>query len=134
MAPTADPTVRRARPGERVAVSRILDAALLDLGDLDLEAAIRDGRAVVALVDGTVLGALVFAPHERGSGAHVEAVAVRRARRDEGIGTALVGWLRERGRVTADCRPAVRPFYEALGFRLVERDGRLCGVIEARSR
>lgn len=131
---SAEVTIRRARPDDRLAVRRVLDAALLDFENLDLAAAIEEGRVVVADVDGTILGALAFAPHERGGGAHVEAVAVRRARRDEGLGTALVDWLRARGRVTADCRPAVRPFYEALGFGLTERAGRLYGVSESPTR
>jgi GNAT superfamily N-acetyltransferase len=130
--PAAEPTIHPADPGDALAVRRLLDAAFLDLGEPGIESRVRDGRVVVADAADALLGALAFAPHERGGGAHVEAVAVRRARRGQGIGTALVDWLRARGRVTADCRPGVRPFYAALGFRLTEREGRLYGVIESR--
>jgi len=73
--------------------------------------------------DATILGALVLVPRE--SGAHIDAVAVRRARRAQGVGTSLVRAAAERrGRLTAEFDPGVRPFYESLGFdmSIVEGD------------
>jgi GNAT superfamily N-acetyltransferase len=111
--PERDVTVREARPDERVAVRGVLDAAMLEPGDV--AGAIERGDALVAVEDGRVLGSLVLDPRE--GGAHVESVAVRRARRGQGIGTALVEAAAARaGRLTAAFDPDVRPFYEALGF------------------
>nr|WP_276305747.1 GNAT family N-acetyltransferase [Halomarina sp. PSR21] len=125
-----DAEVRTARPDDHLDVRRVLDAALLEVGDV--AAAIDRGEVLVAVETGRedradeterVLGALVL------DSDRVEAVAVRRRRRGRGIGTALVEAASERrGRLTADFREAVRPFYEALGFAVEERDGRLWGV------
>ena len=107
--------VREARPDERVAVRRVVDAAMLEPGDV--AGAIERGDALVAIDGGTVVGALVLDP--RDGGAHVETVAVRRARRGRGIGTALVEAAAERAdRLTARFDPDVRPFYEALWFEI----------------
>ncbi|WP_135536778.1 GNAT family N-acetyltransferase [Halostella pelagica] len=97
----------------------------------DVAGAIDRGDALVAAADDTVLGALVLDP--RDGGAHVEAVAVRRSRRGQGIGTALVEAAAERAdRLTADFDPGVRPFYESLGFEIEptgEGEERLRGTI-----
>jgi GNAT superfamily N-acetyltransferase len=63
---------------------------------------------------------------------HVDAVAVRRARRGQGIGAALVRTAAERhARLTAAFDSDVRPFYESLGFEISERkDGRLRGTLD----
>ena len=107
--------VREARPDERVAVRRVVDAAMLEPGDV--AGAIERGDALVAVDSGTVVGALLLGPRE--DGAHVDAAAVRRARRGRGIGTALVEFAAERAdRLTAHFDPDVRPFYEALGFEI----------------
>ena len=113
-------TVREARPDERVAVRGVVDAAMLEPGDV--AGAIERGDALVAVEDGRVLGALLLDPRE--NGAHVDAVAVRRARRGRGIGTALVETAAERAdRLTAEFDPGVRPFYESLGFEIEPAEG-----------
>jgi GNAT superfamily N-acetyltransferase len=63
---------------------------------------------------------------------HVDAVAVRRARRGQGIGAALVRTAAERhARLTAAFDSDVRPFYESLGFEISEReDSRLRGTLD----
>lgn len=109
--------VRPAVPGDALTVRRILDAAVLRTGDV--EARIESDDVLVAVESGgddeRVLGALVLEPRERG--AHVVAVAVRRRRRDRGVGTALVEAALEReGRLTARFDERVRPFYDSLGF------------------
>jgi len=128
--------VRTATPDDRVAVARVLDAALLATGELADRLAAGD---VLVAVDGAVQGALVVVPsaaapawaREAGTDAYVAAVAVRRARRDEGVGTALVERAGERGRLTAGFDPGLRPFYEACGFDVrphPAEDERLVGV------
>lgn len=128
--------VREATPDDRLGVRRVLDAAMLDVRD-DLPERIEAGDVLVACeTEGDpVLGALVLVPgksgqHEDGGGAHVDAVAVRRARRGQGIGTELVRTAAERHpRLTAEFDPGVRPFYESLGFEIAEHDdGRLWGL------
>jgi GNAT superfamily N-acetyltransferase len=127
--------VRPATNGELPAVATVLDAAMLSTGDLRRR--VEAGDVLVAVDDGRVVGALVVAPpadtpawaRDRGTDAHVLAVAVRRRRRDQGIGSALVGAAADRGRLTATFDPDVRPFYEALGFAIQEGpDDRLRGV------
>jgi len=64
-------------------------------------------------------------------GDHVDAVAVRRRRRGQGIGTALVEAAADRrDRLTAEFDADLRTFYEGLGFVVEETDepGRLRGV------
>lgn len=84
-----------------------------------------------------VLGALVLEPpaaapgwaRERGADAHVAAVAVRRRRRGQGIGTALIEAAAARADpLTAAFDADRRPFYEALGFDVEPVGGRLGGI------
>ncbi|GAA3871024.1 GNAT family N-acetyltransferase [Haloarcula argentinensis] len=94
----------------------VLDGAVLSIAVETVRAGAEDGSTLVAMsgdneTDGRVLGALVL------DGIHIEAVAVRRRRRGQGIGTALVeAALGRRDRLTAEFDADVRPFYEALGF------------------
>lgn len=127
--------VRAATTGELPAVATVLDAAMLSTGDL--RERVGAGDALVATEEGRVVGALVVASsaatpawaRARETDAHVLAVAVRRRRRDQGLGSALVEAAADRGRLTATFDPDVRPFYEALGFAVQEGpDGRLRGV------
>jgi len=128
---------REANAEDRLARSRGLDAAMLDVRD-DLGERIEAGDVLVAsdgerieagdvLVasDGerdSMLGALVLVP--RDSGAHIDAVAVRRARRAQGVGSALVRAAAERrAPLTAAFDPGVRPFYESLGFEISPVEG-----------
>lgn len=127
--------VRPARDDERLTVRRILDAAVLRYGDLDerevLVAAEDDQGAVegvqVVVEDDRVLGALVLDRTE------IEAVAVRRRRRGQGIGTALVeAAVERRDRLVAEFDAHVRPFYESLGFDVERVEEKRCrGVLEA---
>ncbi|ELY64364.1 GNAT family N-acetyltransferase [Natronococcus jeotgali] len=129
--------VRTARSEDALAVRRILDAAMLEPGDV--EARIGDGDVLVAGDrrggrDGTderLLGALVLEPRERG--AHVAAVGVRRRHRGRGIGRRLVERALERERrLTARFDEGVGPFYERLGFEIEPiGEGRRRGVVVA---
>jgi GNAT superfamily N-acetyltransferase len=124
----ANATVRTATTEDALDVRRVLDAAMLDTDAADLSRRIDGGTVLVAVSDaGTVLGALVAVPREEG--VHVEALAVRRARRGAGIGTALVERAAGRWeRLTAEFDPELRPFYDALGFAIEERGERCWGV------
>lgn len=140
-------TVRPAREGDLAAVMNVLDGALLAVGGETVADRIAAGDAVlVADVDGRIVGALVLDRPERGGLAprpeeirpetrHVEAVAVRRRRRDQGIGRRLIEAAAERcDYLTADYRPEVREFYEAVGFTVTDEGtgegdgGRLRGM------
>ena len=127
----SDPTVRAGREGDYPAVMNVLDGAMLDAdagrvragleGDAeadDGDAESEDVTVLMAELDGSVVGALVL------DGRRVTAVAVRRSRRDQGVGTALVeAAVERRGRVTAGFDARVRPFYESLGFETWPADG-----------
>lgn len=120
-------SVREATPDDRLGVQRVLDAAMLQIRD-DLGERIAAGDVLVATEDDSpILGALVLAPRNQSAhidaGAHIDAVAVRRARRGQGIGSALVRAAVERhDRLTAEFDPGVRPFYESLGFEISRRE------------
>lgn len=120
----------RARPAtesERVAVANVIDGAALELPDAVLREAITTESALVAVTREAdrVLGALVL------DGDRIRAVAVRRNRRDQGIGTRLVEAAAEcRDRLVAECDERVRPFWASLGFVIESTDdpGRFVGV------
>lgn len=118
-------TVRVAGDDDLLAVVRLLDAANLENDAATVEGHIADGTVLVA--DDPPAGALVARP--TATGAHVEAVAVRKPRQGSGLGSALVGGAADRwGRLTAAFDPDVRPFYESLGFEVSPAcDGRLRG-------
>ncbi|APX97643.1 GNAT family N-acetyltransferase [Natronorubrum daqingense] len=116
--------VRPATTADALEARRILDAAMLEYGDV--EALIETEHVLVAGdyrggSDGSerLLGTVVLEPHEHERGAHVTAVAVRRRQRGRGVGSALIerGIERE-GRLTAHFDGDVRPFYDRLGFAL----------------
>jgi ribosomal protein S18 acetylase RimI-like enzyme len=86
---------------------------------------------LVADVAGRVVGAVVLGerpawvaemvePGGPTDGAHVDAIAVGRSRRGQGVGTALVrtAGASVEGSLTADFAESVRPFYESLGCRI----------------
>ncbi|GAA0215205.1 GNAT family N-acetyltransferase [Halobaculum roseum] len=125
-------SIRPARGDDADAVRRLFDAAMLSVPD-DLADRVAGGDALVAVDadtagetdDPAVIGALVLAD------SHIDAIAVRKRRRADGVGTALVAAAAGRtdGPLTATFRPQVRPFYESLGFEIEERDGRLFGTL-----
>lgn len=124
--------VRETVPADLPGVMNVLDGAALEVdhdrvrasvgrgqtsaGPHDAERRVDGARETLVAVedddgDGAILGALVL------DGDRVEAVAVRRRRRDQGIGTALVEAATDRrDRLVAGFDADVRPFYERLGF------------------
>lgn len=109
-------TIRRARPEDLPAVMNVFDGADLAVAAETMGRRIETGRVLVKTSDsGTILGALLSLP--RPQGAHVEAIAVRPGRRDQGIGSALVSAAARRwGRLTAEFDPDVCDFYRETGF------------------
>lgn len=123
--------VRTAIAADALEVRRILDAALLEPGDVEhrIDAGdvfvAGDRRGSTASpdtgADGTerILGTIVLEPIENERGAHIAAIGVRRRHRGRGIGSALIERALEReGRLTARFDDGVRPFYERLGFSI----------------
>ncbi|WP_262179817.1 GNAT family N-acetyltransferase [Haloarcula laminariae] len=118
--------VREATGRDLPDVMNVLDGAALAVDAGAVGDAIDGGDVLVAVSADRerVLGALVL------SGDHVEAVAVRRRRRGQGIGSALVEAAGERrDRLTAEFDADLRPFYEGLGFDIepAAESGRLWG-------
>jgi len=104
--------VRTATTGDLTTALTVLDGALLAVEYGSLRRAVEAGDVLVAVsTAGTVLGVLVL------DGEEITAIAVRRRRRDQGIGTALVeaaAGRREQLRAEFDGR--VAPFWRSLGF------------------
>ncbi|MFC5367846.1 GNAT family N-acetyltransferase [Salinirubrum litoreum] len=137
------PDIRPATDDDLVGVMRVLDAGLLDADAETIGRRIAEtepGSVLVADADGRVVGAVVlgerpawvaevFAGSVAGDDTggrddpddeHVEAIAVGRSRRGQGLGTALLRAARESvvGDLTADFAASVRPFYESLDCRI----------------
>jgi len=104
--------VRAATTGDLTAALTVLDTALLAVELGFLRRAVEAGDVLVAVsTAGTVLGVLVL------DGEEITAIAVRRRRRDQGIGTALVEVAAgRRERLHAEFDRRVAPFWRSLGF------------------
>ncbi len=121
--------VRAATAGDLPDVRNVVDGAALRVDVDDLRESIARGDVLVAVTEGRVLGALVL------DGDRVAAVAVRRGRRDQGVGTTLVGAaIERRGRLVAEFDARVRPFWESLGadIETVGEPERYRGVLHVR--
>ena len=106
--------IRPATTDERAAVRNVIDGAALAVGDLS--DALAAGSVLVAVAEGRMLGALVLDGHE------ITAIAVRRRRRGQGIGTALVeDALARRSELVAECDAGVAEFWRAVGFEMTPR-------------
>ncbi|WP_222915523.1 GNAT family N-acetyltransferase [Natrinema sp. SYSU A 869] len=122
--------VRTATADDTLEVRRILDAALLEPGDVERRIGDSDvfvagdrrgGSEPTGDAGGSerILGTAVLEPLESEPGAHVGAIGVRRRHRGQGIGSALIDRALEReGRLTVRFDDGVRPFYERLGFSI----------------
>lgn len=131
--------IRPAEPDELPGVMNVLDGAYLDVDAETVRARILAGEVLVAHEKGPILGVIVLdtetseayetsEAHADPVEAHIEAVAVRRRRRGDGHGTALVQAALDRfGSLSADFDADVRPFYESLGFEVAVRGDRCRG-------
>lgn len=110
--------VRPARPDDLSTVMGVLDGALLAVDAGEVRERIGDGAVLVATEDNRVLGACVL------DGRKIAAIAVRRARRGQGIGTTVVEAAAQSvdGGLTAEFHSRVRPFYESMGFAIEPTD------------
>jgi GNAT superfamily N-acetyltransferase len=120
--------VREATPEEVAGVLGVLDAAALATDHDRVRESVAAGSTLVAVRDDgrdtdppseTVLGALVLVGIDRedDGASEIDAVAVRRGRRAQGIGSALVAAAADRrDRLVAEFDAGVRPFYESLEF------------------
>lgn len=115
--------LRRGANDDVVAAMRVLQGALLDIDGSTVRDAAPDGEVLLAEEGDWVVGALVMRE------GHIEGVAVRRERRGQGIGSALVetAVADEGGTVTADFRAGVRGFWKDLGFEVEQEGGRFWG-------
>ena len=126
--PSEDIVVEPATSDDRLDVLRILDAAMLetDAETVDDRIAASDVLVARSTRTGGVVGALV-AVRSHPARLHVDAVAVRRARRGRGIGSALVAAAVDRGEsdpaveaVTAAFDADLVGLYESLGFAVTD--------------
>jgi GNAT superfamily N-acetyltransferase len=121
--------VREAAVADLPDVLNIIDGAALRVDVDGLRERIASEDVLVAVEEGRVLGTLVL------DGDRVAAVAVRRGRRDQGVGAALVEAAADRrDRLVAEFDARVRPFWESLGFDIepVEEPDRYRGVLHTR--
>jgi len=132
--------IRRADPDDHLTIVRLFDAAMLetDADRLRRQLEATDGFVLLATFDEQPVGAIAVdsAPADPASTnvgsepARITAIAVRRRRRDRGIGRQLVDAAATRiapRPLTAVFDERVRPFYRACGFEIEPHEGRLRG-------
>lgn len=119
-----DVEVRRAEPDDAMPVIRVLHGALLEIDGETVRRAVDRGDVLVADADGWVVGALVLEDN------HIDTLAVRRERRKQGLGSALVetAVAEVGGPVTADFRAGVRGFWADLDFEIEQEGARFYGI------
>ena len=104
---------RTATTDDLLAVLTVLDGALLQVDLADLRRAVAGGQVLVAVSSAdTVLGVLVL------DGSEITAIAVRRRRRGQGVGTALVAAAARRCSLYAEFDERVVPFWRSVGFEV----------------
>ncbi|HET7324330.1 MAG TPA: GNAT family N-acetyltransferase [Halococcus sp.] len=110
--------IRTARPDDLVAVMGVLDGASLVVDASEVRERIEDETVLVAAENGRVLGACVL------DGREIDAIAFRRMRRGQGIGTGLIETATESvdGELRAEFHRRVRPFYTSLEFTIEPAD------------
>lgn len=105
--------VRVAASEELSSIMTVIDSALLATDAATVRTQIHTQDVLVAVADSSILGVVVLDEN------HIDAIAVRRRQRGNGIGTALIEAASEHcGPLIANFRPSVSPFYESLGFEI----------------
>ncbi|WP_049913076.1 GNAT family N-acetyltransferase [Halococcus thailandensis] len=110
--------IRLAHPAKCPAVMNVLDGASLAVDAATVRERIRANTVWIAVADDRLLGACVLDDRE------IDAIAVRRRRRGQGIGTRLVerAAAATAGDLRAEFHRRVRPFYDSLGFAIEPTD------------
>ena len=137
---SAELSLRRAGPNDRLAIVRLFDAGLLetDADRLRRQLDATAGFVLLGTIEERPVGAIAV---DLASGdnseevdtaepARITAIAVRRRRRDRGIGRQLVDAAAEQVAprpLAATFDERVRPFYRACGFEIEPHEGRLRG-------
>ena len=142
-------SIRRGDPTDRLAVVRLFDAAMLDteFDRLSERLTGTDGAVLIATRGETPVGAIAldYSPASDEKQVAVDstridddtdpvgitAIAVRRRRRDRGIGRTLIEAAADRVAprpLTARFDEKVRPFYHACGFEIDPRNDRYWGI------
>jgi len=119
-----DVELRRAVTEDAMPVIRVLHGALLEIDGSTVRQAVDRGDVIVADVGGWVVGALVLEDN------HIDALAVRREHRKQGLGRALVETAGAEigGPMTADFRAGVRGFWTDLDFEIEQEGARFYGI------
>jgi len=149
-------SIRHGDPTDKLAVVRLFDAAMLDTDTdrLSRQLTATDGLVLIATREATPVGAIaldaaatsdeervdvssnrVAVDSTRVDGdtdpVRITAIAVRRRRRDRGIGRALIEAAADRVAprpLTARFDANVRPFYDACGFEIDPHNDRYWGI------
>ena len=132
-------SLRRATPDDHLAVVRLFDAAMLetDADRLRRQLDATAGFVLLATIEERLVGAVAVDTGPAavpqlvdGDPARITAIAVRRRRRDSGIGRQLLRAAADRvgpRPLTATFDERVRPFYRACGFEIEPHEGRYWG-------
>lgn len=132
-------SLRRATPDDHLAVVRLFDAAMLetDADRLRRQLDATAGFVLLATIEERPVGAVAVDTGPAavpqlvdGDPARITAIAVRRRRRDSGIGRQLLRAAADRvgpRPLTATFDERVRPFYRACGFEIEPHKGRCWG-------
>lgn len=128
--------IRTADAEDIVAAMNVLDGANLEVSKETVRRRLESGHVLVA--SGTVVSGVlvadpepddVFVSDDEGEVVHVEAIAVRRRRRGQGIGTRLLAAASARwGPISATFDPTVVDFYRSVGFEIRSVGERCYGV------
>ena len=142
-------SIRRGDPADRLAVVRLFDAAMLDTAAdrLSQQLTGTDGVVLIATRGETPVGAIAldYSPASDKKRVAVDstrvdddtdlvritAIAVRRRRRDRGIGRTLIEAAANHVTprpLTARFDEEVQPFYRACGFEIDPRNDRYWGI------
>jgi len=122
-------SIRTGSAEDRLECLRVLDGAVLAVETETLEGRLENGDLLLATDDSRVVGVLAIDPEtDSQETVRVTNVAVRRARQNQGIGTALIEAAVARwGAVIAGFHRSKRPFYRSLGFEIECSEGRCEG-------
>jgi len=132
-------SLRRADPDDHLAVVRLFDAAMLetDADRLRRQLEATAGFVLLATIEERPVGAVAVDTEPagvtqlvEGDPARITAIAVRRRRRDRGIGRQLLMAAADRvgpRPLTAVFDERVEPFYRACGFEIEPYEGRCWG-------